>query len=376
MATSAFDYSMTIPGPDAIPPAPASPTPVGRDPVRVAVLLASAMVLLLGVRYAASVFAPLLLAAFITAVSLPMLQWLTARRVPHAIAVLLVFLVNTAVLALAVWIVLVSAAQLGELLPAYADRLAELERAAQQRLRHAGIEPRTNLLSAIAPTERLVEYAGLAARGATQVLGTSVLVMLYVVFMLAAALDAPRVWQQYRGNRPSHAAEEVSTALRQVQRYLALKTLISMATGVLVGAGAWALDVDFALFWGFVAFVLNFIPNVGSIVAAIPAIATALLQLGAGTAVALAGIYLAVNMLIGNLADPIIIGRELRLAPLVVLVSLVVWGWVFGIIGMFLAVPLTLALRIVMQDSPRFEQYAQWLAPPSSDSPSTISRHV
>jgi AI-2 transport protein TqsA len=241
-----------------------------------------------------------------------------------------------------------------------------LERVVQHRLRDAGIEPRTNLLAAIAPTERLVEYAGLAARGATKVLGTSVLVMLYVVFMLAAALDAPRVWQQYRGTLASHTREELSTAVRQVQRYLALKTLISLVTGALVGSGAWALGVDFALFWGFLAFVLNFIPNIGSIVAAIPAISTALLQLGAAPALALTGIYLAVNMLIGNLADPIIIGRELRLAPLVVLVSLVVWGWVFGVIGMFLAVPLTLTVRILLQDSPRYHRFAQLLGPPPS----------
>jgi len=121
--------------------------------------------------------------------------------------------------------------------------------------------------------------------------------------------------------------------------------------------------VDFALLWGFIAFALNYVPSIGSIVAAIPALVVALLQFGPGRALALGAIYLVVNFSIGNVADPIIVGRELRLSPIIVLMSLVFWGFTLGLAGMFLAVPLTIALRIVLQSSTSLGRYALLMGP-------------
>src|SRR5690606_12390859 len=111
----------------------------------------------------------------------------------------------------------------------------------------------------------------------------------------------------------------VGAVLVQVERELVLKTLISLGTGQFVGLGAAAIGVDFALFWGFLAFVLNFIPNIGSMIAAIPGILVALLQLGSGAAVLMTGVYVGVNVMFGNILEPIVIGKQLRISPVVTL---------------------------------------------------------
>jgi predicted PurR-regulated permease PerM len=131
----------------------------------------------------------------------------------------------------------------------------------------------------------------------------------------------------------------------------------------LIGIGAAVIGVDFALFWGFLAFVLNYVPTVGSILAALPALAVSLLQLGPGPTAVLAVVYLAVNISIGNVLDPILVGRRLGLSTLVVMLSLVFWGWTWGLIGMFLALPLTAAAKIALESSETFHPVAVLLGP-------------
>jgi AI-2 transport protein TqsA len=210
--------------------------------------------------------------------------------------------------------------------------------------------------------QRILDYATVAAKKATSVATTVFLVLLYLVFILAESPTFARKVKTVLGPT-ARGVEGAEATLREVQRYLLLKSAISLTTGVCIGIGAQLLGVDFALLWGFLAFVLNFIPSVGSVIAAIPAIAVALLQLGPGAAFALTMIYLGVNVLIGNFADPIIIGRQLRLSPIVILISLVFWGWTFGIVGAFLALPLTIALRIGLEHTTSLSRYAALMGP-------------
>jgi predicted PurR-regulated permease PerM len=143
-----------------------------------------------------------------------------------------------------------------------------------------------------------------------------------------------------------------------VERYIGLKTVICAATGL--GAGIWvaALGLDFPLLWGLLAFVLNFIPTFGSIIAALPPIALALVQYGIGKAVVVLIGYLLVNITMGNVVEPRVMGHSMGLSPFVVLLSLLAWGWVLGGVGLFLAVPLTMALKIVLDSDPG----TQWIA--------------
>ena len=129
-------------------------------------------------------------------------------------------------------------------------------------------------------------------------------------------------------------------------------------TGVAVGIWVALVGVDFALLWGLLAFVLNYIPNFGSLVAAVPAILLAWVQLGPAAALLVALGYLVVNITMGSVLEPRIMGQGLGLSTLVVFLSLLAWGWILGTVGMFLAVPLTVALRIVLESNPS----TRWIA--------------
>jgi predicted PurR-regulated permease PerM len=143
-----------------------------------------------------------------------------------------------------------------------------------------------------------------------------------------------------------------------VNKYLVIKTTVSLATGCLVTFWLWILGVDFAPLWGLVAALMNFIPNVGSILAAVPAVLLSIVQLGLPDAALVALGYIAINLLMGNVLEPRYMGSGLGLSPLVVFLSLMVWGWMFGPAGMFLSIPLTMIAKIALEQNPS----TRWVA--------------
>ena len=156
----------------------------------------------------------------------------------------------------------------------------------------------------------------------------------------------------------SDGSSWVATAGDKVQRYLAIKTVFSLITGVLLGCWTAALGLDFAVLWGLIAFVFNFVPALGSIVAAVPPVLLALLTLGPGHALAIAVGYIVVNVSIGNFFEPRLLGRRLGLSPFVVIASLLFWGYIWGPAGMLIGVPMTVILKLVLESSPQ----TRWLA--------------
>ncbi|HEX6316276.1 MAG TPA: AI-2E family transporter [Gemmatimonadaceae bacterium] len=353
---SATAHGMTTPSGEYTIPREAGRT------LRTVVLLASLVVIIAGLRAARPVLTPLALAAFVAAVSFPVVSYLRAQGVRLSLAIIATVLLDALIVSLFIWIVVETVADFRVELPAYITRGQALEAAARARLETWGLVLPPEFYSSLIQPQRMVDYVTIAARNITSWLSLVFLLLLYLVFILLEAVQLPSKLSTVLGPR-ARAITVGSAVLAQVQRYLALKTLISIATGVAIGVGAALLGVDFAPFWGLLAFVLNYIPNIGSIIAAIPAMAVALLQLGVQHSLALGAVYLIVNMLLGNIADPILIGRQLRLSPIVILVSLVFWGWTWGVIGAFLAVPLTISLRVALQTSERWATLAALMGP-------------
>lgn len=323
---------------------------------------AALVVVIAGLRMSGPVLAPMALAAFVTAVSLPPLQWMRRVGVPLPVAILVIVLVDAAVIGIVAFIVFQSILELQTVAPTYLQRVQEIEGWVLQRLQNWGYEVSPVSYRDVFNPERLLAFVTGAALRITGIMGVTLLVLLYLVFMLAESVALPGKLRRAFGDQVERS-ERLRDVVHDVQRYLALKTLISLATGTLVGLGAAALGVDFALFWGFLAFALNYIPSIGSFLAAIPAVLVAMLQLGLGPALTLALIYGIVNLLLGSILDPILVGRHLRLSTLAVLVALIFWGWAWGPIGMFLAVPLTAAAKIVMENSPALRPIAVLLGP-------------
>lgn len=340
-----------------------APAPTTASPVfRYTVMTASVIVVVAGLRAAAPLFTPFALAVFIAIVSLPALQFLRRFRLPTGLAILGIGVITAAILAFFSWIVLRTAMELRNELPGYVTRVQELEQVIRARLQTWGLDLGPRDYSTLFQPERVIDFATSVALGVTSAATVFFLILLFLIFILAESVAIPDKLRRVYGTG-TQGLTSGAVVLAQVQRYLVLKTIISLVTGLAIGTGAAILGVDFALFWGLLAFLLNYVPNIGSVIAAVPAVAVALLQLGVAPALGLAAIFLTVNVVVGNFVDPIVIGRELRLSPLIVLMSLVFWGWVWGPVGMFLSVPLTIIVRIVLENTESLQRVAKMMGP-------------
>jgi len=205
-------------------------------------------------------------------------------------------------------------------------------------------------------------------RGVAGVLSNLLLVFFTIVFILAEAAGLPAKMKAAFGW--GEGPERLNKILQEVQRFLAIKSVVSLVTGILVGVSLWLVGVDFPMLWGGLAFLLNYIPTLGSVLAAIPPVLLAMLQLGPGYALVVTLIFLVINVPMGNLVEPYFMGRRLGISTLVVFLSLVFWGWVWGPVGMLLSVPLTMILKILLENTEDLRWIAVFLgASPRSEPP-------
>jgi predicted PurR-regulated permease PerM len=162
---------------------------------------------------------------------------------------------------------------------------------------------------------------------------------------------------------PEESLPRFESFSETINRYMAIKTTTSALTGILAYALNVLLGVDFAVLWGLLAFLLNYVPNIGSFIAAVPAVLLAAVQLGLGEAAFLGVAYFALNTVVGGMFEPRFMGQGLGLSTLVVWLSLVFWGWALGPVGMLLSVPLTVTLRIALEHRPDTHWIAVLLGP-------------
>jgi predicted PurR-regulated permease PerM len=319
--------------------------------------VAAFVVIIAGMRAAQGIIVPFLLAGFIAIISTPYLNWLQHRGFPTVVSLLLVI---TAIVAVGVGLT----ALLGTSLDGFSNALPAYQASLQNEIagfvhwladRGVSISDAT-LLTYLDPGSAIRLASGLL-KGLGNVLTNAFLILLTVVFILLEASSFAGKLRAALG-APDHTLEQSYTVLDNIKRYMTIKTLTSALTGVTVAVGLWIMGVDFAVLWGFLAFLLNFIPNVGSFIAAVPAVLVALLQLGLGAGLATAGLFLVVNIAVGSILEPRWMGNHLGVSPLVVFLSLVFWGWVFGPVGMFLSVPLTISFQIMLASNPE----TRWLA--------------
>lgn len=323
------------------------------------VLLAAFVVVCAGLKSAASLLNPLLLAAFLTSISTPVMGWMRRKGFPTWVAGLSVIIINLATLAAIAALLGTSLRLFLKQLPAYQAELELLVRDAGQWLVGFGLSAEE--LRELLPISRLMGWTGTILSALVNVVSSLVLVFIIVTFMLAEAAGV-RI-KLTRLITSDETFSRFSRATTQVNRYLLVKSATSAATGLLIGGWVAVLGLDFPVLWGFLAFLLNYIPTLGSIIASVPALLLSLIQLGPGpTLLVLIG-YLAVNFSIGNFLEPRVFGRALGISPLVVFLSMLFWGWLLGPLGAFLSVPLTMILKIYLMNTNDLNWVAVLLAP-------------
>lgn len=324
--------------------------------------LAAFVVVVAGIRAASAIVVPCLLAVFLAVVFAPFLLWARERGIPTAVVLVAIVAVLVAALIGLGAVVSTSVDSFTLAIPTYEARLDELVTQVVTQLEDWGMQvPRQELREAVNPGAAM-RLAGNTLSGLSALLSNTFLILLTVVFILLEAASFPAKLAAVASD-PDASRARARRILDDVKRYLAIKTATSLATGALVWLWLSLLGVRFALLWGLVAFLLNYVPTIGSILAAIPAVLLALVEFGLGAASVVALGYLVINVAIGNLLEPRILGRGLGLSPLVVLVSLVLWGWVLGPVGMLLSVPLTMAGKVALESNPETRWIAVLLGP-------------
>jgi predicted PurR-regulated permease PerM len=330
--------------------------------------LAAFVVVVAGMKTAQSIIVPFLLAAFISIISAPYLNWLNRKGVPMPLALLVIILAIVAVGVALGALLGTSLDTFSQALPSYQDRLQGKVVELAQWLATLGVDVSDQaFLNFLNPASAMALASGLL-KGLGNVLTNAFLILLTVIFILMETSSFP-VKLRAALSSPDHALTETYTVLDNIKRYMSIKLLTSALTGFLVAVGLSLMSVDFAVLWGFFAFLLNFIPNIGSIIAAIPAVLLALLQFGVGGALGVAALFLAVNVVIGSLLEPRWMGNQLGLSPLIVFMSLVFWGWVLGPVGMFLSVPLTISVQIALASRDDTRWIAVLLGPGITEEP-------
>lgn len=326
---------------------------------------AAALLIILGSMKAVShIITPFLLAAFMAIICAPPLTWMHHKRVPGPLAVLILFSVVGFSFFLLFLAFKGAAESMAIQAPLYQERLAGWLMHARELLMARGIPEELFPESLPLPTMATISgAAGGIAGGLGAFTASTFLVLLIFMFLL---MEERTLMDKLAVAFPGRRRARVRSRrfLRSVYRYLLIKTGASLATGLIVGIGLALIGIDFALLWGIMAALLNFIPNIGSIIAAIPALLMAILGHGVSEVVLVLLLYVSVNVGVGSVLEPRFMGRTLGLSPLVVLVSLLVWGWVFGPVGMLLSIPLTMVAKLALEAKPE----TRWMGILMSDS--------
>lgn len=325
--------------------------------------VASVVVIVAGLKAASSLLVPFLLAGFVGLLCAPALFWLRDRGLPTPIALLVVLLGLFGIGGVFGGLMNSSINEFTRLLPSYQVRFGTVVTSLNATLATFGIDFGTSPQSANPFDPRAaVGLAGNLAGNLGTLLNNAFLIFLTICFILLEASSIPRKIAEAFGESPQ-IERRMSEIGQSIRRYLGIKTLTSILTGILVYAVLIVLDVRFAPLWALIAFLLNFVPAVGSVIAAVPAVALALVDNSPQVALLLAIAYLVVNILIGSFLEPRVMGDGMGLSPLIVITSLVFWGWVLGPVGMVLAVPLTVILRILLDNQPQTQWVAVLLGP-------------
>ncbi len=322
------------------------PKKISEFGVKFWIIIASLVIVIAGIKASASIITPLFLALFITALCYGPFVWLKKKGLPESLALIAVILGTGFLLTLFLGFIGASISAFAVKLPFYEERFSQYWSSINIWLINTGlIDKDFGLEKHISPAS-IMSLTGDVFRGVGNLLSNSVLILLVVIFML---IESTLIAKKMNVIKPESLARG-DEIINKLIKYTVTKTLTSLATGICVAISLWIIGVDFPILWGVLAFLLNFIPNIGSTIAAIPAVMLSLVQLGLPSAIVTTVAYVAINGVIGNFIEPRIMGRSLGLSPLVVFISLIFWGWTLGPVGMLLAIPLTILLKIIFDN--------------------------
>lgn len=313
-------------------------------------ILAGLVVLIQGMMFAKSILIPCMLAVVVVIMLIGPSHWLRGKGVPGWLAKTLILSVFILVCLFMVVLVEKSINDFTQNIPEYNEKLTGIAEKVVSFADSKGMHLGNKKLVDMFNPQTAMKFTGTFLSGLSALAANGFLVILTVMFILAESSGFAGKMARIPGDTQKRLME-LNAFTSSVQKYLLIKAMVSLLTGTLVSICLVVLGVDYPVLWGVLAFAFNFVPNIGSIIAAIPALLLALVQLGPLGAAMAATCYLAINIIVGNFIEPRFMGKRLGLSTLVVFLSLIFWGWVLGPVGMLLSVILTMQVKIALDSN-------------------------
>jgi predicted PurR-regulated permease PerM len=317
-------------------------------------VMAAVVIVLAGIKLSSVILVPFLLALFLATILSPLFLWLKKLGLgdilPLIIIVLLLILVITSLAIL----VGNSIEDFTHNVPFYETKLKSNLGELLETVSNWGLYiPKEDILN-LFQTDSIMRYISATLRSFGSLVTNSFMIIITIIFMLLEISQFRFKFSQTNSN----SLKQLTEISDNIKHYILLKSLTSAATGIIITIILKITGIHYAILWGLLAFMLNYIPNIGSIIAAVPAVLMSIIQFDFTVAIMIAISYLVVNVLIGSLIEPRILGKGLGLSPLIVFLSLIFWGWLLGPIGMILSVPLTIMIKIALNT----KEDTKWIA--------------
>ena len=330
----------------------------------IVVNLAAFIIIIAGVVYAKSIITPILLAVFISIICAQPISWLEKRKIPRSVALIIVLLGMIILFSGFGFVIGGAISSFSGNLSKYTDSLTTISNDFVASMNDRGWNIKSSQLSNLIQPGKILEYTASVLNTLANMVGTTFLIFLIVIFILlefgSFSIKARAIRSESNKTIPYFAA-----ITKNIRHYLAIKTLLCLAVGVLIYLALMIIGVDYPLLWALIAALMNYIPNIGSIIATIPTAIFALVQIGTGGALWTIIASMVVHNILGNFLEPRIMGRGLGLSTLVVFLSLLFWGFVLGLVGMFLSVPFTMTIKMILEQNEKTEWIALLLGTPS-----------
>jgi len=325
--------------------------------MRILLGLAAFVIIIAGINLAQSVVVLFLISFFLALLGTPPVLWLKEKRIPSSIAVLIV-------MAGMIIIIIMIGAQIGSSFSSFLDELPLLQSRIREQvlelstlLKSKGFSGTQKLLLDYVRPEVLLKLTANLLSGLSSVLSDLFLILLTITFILLEVSSFPIKLRAILGD-PEQVFPQFTKFIVDMKRYMVIKTIINLTAGILIAVWMYILGVKYPVLWGFLAFLLHYIPNIGSVISAIPAALLAFIQFGIGSAMLVIAGNIVIGFIIGNVIEPRLMGRKFGLSTLVVFVSLIIWGSLLGFIGAILSIPLTMTLKFAFESN----ESTRWIA--------------
>ena len=309
---------------------------------------AAVVIVVFGLKYSSDVLAPIFLAATLAILFTPALWWLEKKGVPSWLALVLMVLALGGFIVLMIFVLTTSLEQLSLHLPEYAALLHQRIDALGAALGTIGIDLQGSLNTMVGDTTEVAHSAINIALGVLSN-GVAIVFFLFLLFLMLVESRSVATKFQTRLQTGNNVVIQLGNYTRQIQKQYRIQAMSNLLSAVALTVEFLLFRIDGAFLWGFLAFILGFIPNVGLIIACLPAVAIAFILYGWGTALVILVIGIILNAAMDNAVTPRIYGKGLNLPVLLVFVSFLFWSWVFGFVGALLAIPATLFVKALLQ---------------------------